>query len=325
MHLGGRRPRCRRADALQQGLAPPHRGHSPGHQQVSRRRGDGAFQQPGLQEEAYGTPSPPQAMEGPPPPADAPLREGTRPGNRVLGTHLPPGSPPRPPVGSSAPKCTRAAGKRSACRENRRGLGASGGHRGQRPQRVGRAGCIHFRGGLLGAAWEAKRHTPGPGLWRPGPRPSQVPTASAVRCPAPGNCPPPRPALLGPAVPVPPPTPGTSRAGCETTGVPPGASPNTSRTFSRHMHPAFLMTQGNRPRSPHPQRSLQEANGSGEMKTDTRDWCGGREQAVSLRGPRARGSVQQLVGCLQGEGAPPYPLSGGPSAGPGPGTASGGS
>lgn len=115
-------------------------------------------------------------------------------------------------------------------------------------------GCIHFRGGLLGAAWEAKRHTPGPGLCRPGPCPSQVPTASAVCCPAPGNCPPPRPALLGPA--VPPLTPSTCLAGCETTGVPPGASPNTSRTFSRHMHSAFLMTQGTGPRSPHPQRSL---------------------------------------------------------------------
>lgn len=316
MHLGGRRPRCRRADAPQQGLAPPRRGHSPGHQQVSRRRGDGAFQQPGLQEEACGTPGPPQAMEGPPPPAAALLREGTRPGNRVLGTHLPPGSPPRPPVGSSAPKCTRAAGKRSACRENRRGLGASGGHRGQRPRRVGRAGRIHFRGGLLGAAWEAKRHTPGPGLCRPGPRPGQVPTASAVRCPVPGNCPPPLPALLGPA--VPPPTPSTSRAGCETTGVPPGASPNTSRTFSRHMHSAFLMTQENRPRSPPP--SAEPVRGR-RVRGDENRYTGlvwrKRTGSVAQR-TQSAGVCAAAGGLPSGGGGAPIPAERGPLSRPRP-------
>lgn len=139
--------------ALWQRALPTLCGHSPGHQHVSCRRGNGVFQQRGLQVDACRRPSLPSGHRewGAPAYCCSALGGGVTqpeaPRRRVWGigaTGLPPRPEvpcsgasdelgctargwsaavgrggPHPPVGSSGPKCTRAAGKRFACREDR--------------------------------------------------------------------------------------------------------------------------------------------------------------------------------------------------------------
>lgn len=158
--------------ALRQGLPRP-RQDAPGHEHVGCRRGDGVFQQPGLQVDACRRPGAPSGHRRDP--TCLPLLCSGREYGPALGSsrvwgyrgHRSPSqtrSPllwgisgtgsgaqgwpalvgregPYPPVGSSGPKCTRAAGKRFACREGGGELRDQLGTVGHRMAGRSREGC----------------------------------------------------------------------------------------------------------------------------------------------------------------------------------------